>query len=91
MLREVDRPTPSPIEQDHHDHHHGNGQHGGEERDDAATGGKHAGERQAIRQLGQAVGGQLHLGRSSGDLGAVARRLTIRTAAIAVRWRRCSS
>jgi argininosuccinate lyase len=48
-----------------------------------AEGGKHAGERQMIRQFGQDVGGQLHLGRSSGDLGAVSRRLAIRSTAIA--------
>jgi argininosuccinate lyase len=47
-----------------------------------AGGGKHSGERHMIRTFGQEIGGQLHLGRSSGDLGAVARRLTIRAIAL---------
>jgi argininosuccinate lyase len=52
--------------------------------DGTAAGGKHAGERYLIRNFGQRVGGQLHLGRSSGDLGAVARRLTVRTLALSL-------
>ena len=79
MLREIDQPEPS----DHDHHHHDHQDHDHHHHDARGAGGKHAGERRMIRQLGPAVGGQLHLGRSSGDLGAVARRLTIRTAAIA--------
>lgn len=40
----------------------------------AAGGGLHSGEVHLVRALGEDVGGQLHLGRSSGDLGAVAQR-----------------
>lgn len=45
----------------------------------AAQGGMHSGEQYLIGELGVAVGGRIHLGRSSGDLIEVARRLTIRT------------
>ena len=38
-------------------------------------GGIHSGERYLIQRLGEDVGGRIHLGRSSGDLGAVARRI----------------
>ncbi|GIX48997.1 MAG: argininosuccinate lyase [Candidatus Tectimicrobiota bacterium] len=38
-------------------------------------GGMHSGEQYLIRRLGEEVGGRIHLGRSSGDLGAVARRI----------------
>lgn len=41
----------------------------------AAGGGEHSGEQILIRQLGERVGGQIHLGRSSGDLVAVSRRI----------------
>lgn len=41
-------------------------------------GGVHSGEQYLIRELGEAIGGQMNLGRSSGDLGEVARRMTIR-------------
>jgi argininosuccinate lyase len=35
-------------------------------------GGMHSGEQYLIRKLGESVGGRIHLGRSSGDLGEVA-------------------
>jgi len=38
-------------------------------------GGNHSGEQLLIRQLGEDVGGRIHLGRSSGDLGAISRRV----------------
>ena len=38
-------------------------------------GGMHSAEQYLIRGLGEEVGGRIHLGRSSGDLGAVARRI----------------
>ena len=38
-------------------------------------GGMHSGEKYLIRRLGYEVGGRIHLGRSSGDLGAVWRRI----------------
>lgn len=41
-------------------------------------GGAHSGEQYLIRALGEDVGGRMHLGRSSGDLGEVARRMTAR-------------
>lgn len=41
-------------------------------------GGVHSGEQYLIRELGEDIGGQMNLGRSSGDLGEVARRMTIR-------------
>ncbi|WP_431280739.1 argininosuccinate lyase [Humitalea sp. 24SJ18S-53] len=41
-----------------------------------ADGGMHSGEHYLIQTLGHAIGGRLHLGRSSGDLIEVARRLT---------------
>ncbi len=41
-------------------------------------GGMHSGEQHLIRELGEAVGGWIHLGRSSGDLGEVAARLYMR-------------
>jgi argininosuccinate lyase len=44
----------------------------------AADGGMHSGEHYLIHTLGEAVGGRLHLGRSSGDLIEVARRLTFK-------------
>jgi argininosuccinate lyase len=40
-----------------------------------AGGGMHAGETYLIRTLGEEVGGWEHLGRSSGDLGAVGQRI----------------
>ncbi len=40
-----------------------------------AGGGMHSGEQYLIRLLGYDVGGRIHLGRSTGDLGAVSRRL----------------
>lgn len=43
-----------------------------------AQGGMHSGEQYLIRMLGEDVGGYIHLGRSSGDLGAVSRRITAR-------------
>ena len=43
-----------------------------------ADGGMHSGEHYLIQTLGEEVGGQLHLGRSSGDLIEVARRLTFK-------------
>ncbi len=89
LLRQVDRPeqtgdTGHVHTGDHGHVHTGDHGHGVEDGGVArGAGGKHAGERRMIRELGHDVGGQLHLGRSSGDLGAVARRLTIRSAAIA--------
>ncbi|ANY08319.1 argininosuccinate lyase [Pseudonocardia sp. HH130630-07] len=41
-------------------------------------GGMHSGEQYLIRALGEDVGGRIHLGRSSGDLGAVSRRIATR-------------
>lgn len=41
-------------------------------------GGMHSGEQYLIRQLGESVGGRIHLGRSSGDLGEVSTRIYIR-------------
>jgi argininosuccinate lyase len=38
-------------------------------------GGMHSAEQYLIRRLGEEVGGRIHLARSSGDLGAVARRV----------------
>ncbi|MFY1634853.1 argininosuccinate lyase [Solwaraspora sp. WMMB335] len=43
-----------------------------------AGGGMHSGEQYLIATLGPDLGGRLHLGRSSGDLIEVARRMTIR-------------
>jgi argininosuccinate lyase len=40
-----------------------------------AGGGMHSAEQYLIRRLGEAVGGRIHLGRSSGDLSVVARRI----------------
>lgn len=44
----------------------------------AVGGGMHSAERYLIRELGEEVGGRIHLGRSSGDLNAVSFRLTVR-------------
>jgi argininosuccinate lyase len=44
----------------------------------AADGGMHSGEHYLIKTLGEEIGGRLHLGRSSGDLIEVARRITFR-------------
>ena len=44
-----------------------------------AGGGMHSGEHYLIQNLGEDIGGRLHLGRSSGDLVEVARRFTFRT------------
>jgi argininosuccinate lyase len=41
-------------------------------------GATHSGENYLIRRLGEEIGGQLHLGRSSGDLAEVGLRLTMR-------------
>jgi argininosuccinate lyase len=41
-------------------------------------GGTHSGENYLIRRLGEDTGGQLHLGRSSGDLAEVGLRVTMR-------------
>ena len=38
-------------------------------------GGNHSGEQMLVRRLGEEVGGRIHLGRSSGDLGAISRRI----------------
>jgi len=43
-----------------------------------AGGGMHSGEQYLIGRLGPETGGRIHLGRSSGDLIEVARRMTIR-------------
>jgi len=43
-----------------------------------AGGGMHSGEHYLIQTCGEAIGGRLHLGRSSGDLIEVARRFTFR-------------
>lgn len=43
-----------------------------------ADGGMHSGEHYLTRTLGEEIGGRLHLGRSSGDLIEVARRITFR-------------
>ncbi|MFE3828504.1 argininosuccinate lyase [Streptomyces sp. NPDC059092] len=44
-----------------------------------AQGGEHSCEQFLIRSLGEEIGGQLNLARSSGDLGEVSRRITLRT------------
>ncbi|MGW2650334.1 argininosuccinate lyase [Streptomyces sp. NPDC001393] len=44
-----------------------------------AQGGEHSCEQYLIQNLGEQIGGQINLGRSSGDLGEVSRRLTMRT------------
>jgi argininosuccinate lyase len=41
-------------------------------------GGMHSGEQYLIRKLGEEVGGRIHLGRSSGDLGEVGTRIAAR-------------
>lgn len=41
----------------------------------ATGGGMHSGEQYLVRKLGYEVGGRIHLGRSTGDFGAVARRV----------------
>ena len=41
-------------------------------------GGLHSGEQYLIRRLGEDVGGRMHLGRSSGDLDEVGRRMAVR-------------
>lgn len=41
-------------------------------------GGMHSGEQYLIRVLGEEVGGRMHLGRSSGDLGEVSTRIYVR-------------
>jgi argininosuccinate lyase len=41
-------------------------------------GGIHSGEQYLIRQLGEEIGGRIHLGRSSGDLCEVSRRIAYR-------------
>lgn len=38
-------------------------------------GGNHSGEQMLIRRLGEEVGGRIHLGRSSGDLAGISRRI----------------
>jgi len=43
-----------------------------------AEGGMHSGEHYLMQNLGEEIGGRLHLGRSSGDLIEVARRITFR-------------
>jgi argininosuccinate lyase len=43
-----------------------------------AGGGDHSGENYLIRRLGEEVGGRIHLGRSSGDLGAVSTSMAMR-------------
>ena len=43
-----------------------------------ADGGMHSGEHYLTKRLGEEIGGRLHLGRSSGDLIEVARRITFR-------------
>jgi argininosuccinate lyase len=43
-----------------------------------ADGGMHSGEHYLTKTLGEEIGGRLHLGRSSGDLIEVARRITFR-------------
>lgn len=56
----------------------------GTERDDfrqarlESGGGMHSAEYLLIRRLGEEVGGRIHLGRSSGDLGAVSTHLVMR-------------
>ena len=42
-------------------------------------GGMHSGEQYLIRRLGYDIGGRIHLGRSTGDFGAVARHLRERS------------
>ncbi|CAH1649825.1 MULTISPECIES: argininosuccinate lyase [unclassified Chelatococcus] len=44
-----------------------------------ADGGMHSGEHYLTKTLGEDIGGRLHLGRSSGDLIEVARRITFRS------------
>lgn len=47
-------------------------------------GGMHSGEQYLIRLLGEEVGGRMHLGRSSGDLGEVSIRIFARDGLLAV-------
>lgn len=47
-------------------------------------GGMHSGEQYLIRRLGEEVGGRIHLGRSSGDLNSVGRRVVQRDKLLAV-------
>jgi argininosuccinate lyase len=47
-------------------------------------GGIHSGEQYLIRELGEEVGGRIHLGRSSGDLCEVSRRIAYRDALLDV-------
>ncbi|MCK9495503.1 MAG: argininosuccinate lyase [Dehalococcoidia bacterium] len=42
-------------------------------------GGMHSGEQYLVRRLGYDIGGRIHLGRSTGDFGAVSRRVRERT------------
>ncbi len=44
----------------------------------ASGGGMHSGEQLLIRRLSEEVGGRIHLGRSSGDLGAVSTKIVQR-------------
>ncbi|MFI5015861.1 MAG: argininosuccinate lyase [Hyphomicrobiales bacterium] len=46
-------------------------------------GGMHSGEQYLIRKLGEGVGGRMHLGRSSGDLGEVGTRIVARDGLLA--------
>lgn len=55
-------------------------EHGGTVETRRQTGGgMHSGEQYLIRRLGYDVAGRIHLGRSTGDFGAVARRVRERT------------
>jgi len=53
-------------------------QQGVEQARAEADGGMHSGEHYLTKTLGEEIGGRLHLGRSSGDLIEVARRVTFR-------------
>lgn len=56
-----------------------------------AEGGMHSGEQYLIQTLGEDIGGRLHLGRSSGDLIEVARRMTFRNHVHAILAALCST
>jgi argininosuccinate lyase len=47
-------------------------------------GGMHSGEQWLIRRLGESVGGRIHLGRSSGDVGEIGRRVAMRAHILAL-------
>ena len=49
---------------------------------DTSSGGKHSGEAFLIQKLGMDIGGLIHAGRSSWDLGLVSHRVKLRSVAL---------